>query len=448
MSVRPTNEGPTVPILNAGIGYDADANTDDIDPPPDRVPDGVVQTPISLGSIALTQHKLAAAVHPSSTGVTLDDAPAAGSLLVLAGWCRGTATPTTPSGWTQIETSLLTDAFFADVMAAWYKVSDGTETTMVVTWGVATVVTLSLSEWSGLGTLDDSDTDAGASATITSGTVTPVSTGALIFAALDVAIDGAQTFTPGAGYTELVDVSPGASHPNSAVVYRIESPASGSYSPSATADLAGGYFVGISAAFGSSAIAWVLAPEVSDGDHATYKAVTESDGGVIARVALDQAYRLATSSLRIGYGTAGATTIEIVGANAADFSDAVTLDSVTFTATGAYTSDTVAFALPNATAYQYYRLEGDGDCRIYTWELYEANDAAAAAEIASHLTDPTDAHDASAISVADTGGHFAGTDVEAVLAELATNSGPDVELVTVAATGATETVDAQRGADL
>lgn len=39
--------------------------------------------------------------------------------------------------------------------------------------------------------------------------------------------------------------------------------------------------------------------------------------------------------------------------------------------------------------------------------------------LADHLADTTDAHDASAISVLDTAGNFTGTDVEAVLAELA-----------------------------
>jgi len=45
-------------------------------------------------------------------------------------------------------------------------------------------------------------------------------------------------------------------------------------------------------------------------------------------------------------------------------------------------------------------------------------DASAAA---AHIADATDAHDASAISVLDTGGNFTGTDVEAVLAELQDN---------------------------
>jgi len=54
---------------------------------------------------------------------------------------------------------------------------------------------------------------------------------------------------------------------------------------------------------------------------------------------------------------------------------------------------------------------------------------------------PTPVVTASIVSVADVGGNFAGTDVEAVLAELAALSNADTSLVTVAATGATETVD-------
>lgn len=44
-------------------------------------------------------------------------------------------------------------------------------------------------------------------------------------------------------------------------------------------------------------------------------------------------------------------------------------------------------------------------------------------DVGAHLADTADAHDASAISVLDTAAHFTGTDVEAVLAELATAGG-------------------------
>lgn len=44
-------------------------------------------------------------------------------------------------------------------------------------------------------------------------------------------------------------------------------------------------------------------------------------------------------------------------------------------------------------------------------------------DASAHISDATDAHDASAISVLDTGGNFTATDVEAALAELAGSSG-------------------------
>lgn len=52
-----------------------------------------------------------------------------------------------------------------------------------------------------------------------------------------------------------------------------------------------------------------------------------------------------------------------------------------------------------------------------------AADMATQAELDAHITDTTDAHDASAISVADSAGNFTGTNVEAVLAELGNPAG-------------------------
>jgi hypothetical protein len=61
---------------------------------------------------------------------------------------------------------------------------------------------------------------------------------------------------------------------------------------------------------------------------------------------------------------------------------------------------------------------------------------------AAHEADGTDAHDASAISVLDTGGNFTGTDVETVLAELAGASSGTVDIEDEgAAEGAADTID-------
>jgi len=64
-----------------------------------------------------------------------------------------------------------------------------------------------------------------------------------------------------------------------------------------------------------------------------------------------------------------------------------------------------------------YHNDARGDARY--WQL--ATDLATQAELDAHLNDAADAHDASAISVLDTAAQFAGTDVEAVLAEVQDN---------------------------
>jgi hypothetical protein len=79
-----------------------------------------------------------------------------------------------------------------------------------------------------------------------------------------------------------------------------------------------------------------------------------------------------------------------------------------------------------------------------------ARDSEVTAAIAAHTGDTSDAHDASAISVADAGGNFTGTDVEAVLAELAAagpGGGPDLTtLYTDTTVSGAHSADAADGA--
>jgi hypothetical protein len=52
-----------------------------------------------------------------------------------------------------------------------------------------------------------------------------------------------------------------------------------------------------------------------------------------------------------------------------------------------------------------------------------ASDMATQAELDAHITDTADAHDASAISVADAGGYYTGTEVEAALQQIGAGLG-------------------------
>lgn len=66
-----------------------------------------------------------------------------------------------------------------------------------------------------------------------------------------------------------------------------------------------------------------------------------------------------------------------------------------------------------ATVYTLFTLDGGT-----SWFGFMSGDGGEP-DAAAHVADTTDAHDASAVSVLDTAGNFTGTDVEAVLAELA-----------------------------
>lgn len=171
---------------------------------------------------------------------------------------------------------------------------------------------------------------------------------------------------------------------------------------------------------------WTIrADPVIDGADATYETVTGTD---LLRVDLGSALRIVRTRIRIAANTAGARTFTIKGANAADFSDEVTLTTIAITATGSYTAQDVEATWSNATSYRYYELSiGTSDTyRIHAWELYEgtlATDVQGVADdLDAHVTDTADAHDASAISIADAGGHFTATDVEGALAELASDT--------------------------
>ena len=192
-------------------------------------------------------------------------------------------------------------------------------------------------------------------------------------------------------------------------------------------------------------------PEITDGDDSTCIEVIGSD---VLRVWLGEAFAIASVRLVIECETAGAKTYVLKGANASDFSDAVTVATLNFTATGSFTADTVTDAWTPTDSYEFWELTGDDETRnICSFELYEqslvvdvsglqADIDAAQDDIDDHIADPVDAHDASAVSLLDTSGWYAATDAEAALAEIAAKV---VGYSAHGTMGATETFSALTG---
>lgn len=73
---------------------------------------------------------------------------------------------------------------------------------------------------------------------------------------------------------------------------------------------------------------------------------------------------------------------------------------------------------PAGEAHLYVKSDG-----LLYWKDDAGNEWPAGGDISAHTGDTTDAHDASAISVADAGGLYTGTDVEAALAEIGAHPG-------------------------
>jgi hypothetical protein len=377
-----TREGraiPYLPLLSPSVGVPSGATpgTDCCDPttPPDRAAeDGATVIGVTdPGVAALVQTKSAIAQN----SVTFDDPVTEGNLIVLAAWARNNQTVDTyPSGFAQVQSRVVTGGFGEDSFVLYYKIATGSEGELIVDWsaGEGDDITFA-SEWSGIAALEDSDSATGLSTTAASGSVTATSADALIVAALcQTGIDTFRSMSPGAGYSELLDVQlddPGDEHhPNAVFIYRLADPASGAYTPTATCDNVD--WGGISAAFGYSTAnpAWNRAlPAANDGSDATYDLIAGAD---VARADLGAAFRIQTSRVRLGTATSGSRTYVIKGANVADFSDEVTLASVTFTATGSYTAQDVTFTWATEESYRYFELSGNNETRrLFAWELRE-----------------------------------------------------------------------------
>lgn len=114
---------------------------------------------------------------------------------------------------------------------------------------------------------------------------------------------------------------------------------------------------------------------ITDGDDTTYQTV---DGADVLRIDLGIPFEIARVRLLIGSETSGARSYILKGANEADFSDAVTITTLAWTATGGYVANDVSDTWFATTAYQFWELTGNDETRrIYSFELYEGSDSLA-----------------------------------------------------------------------
>ena len=170
-------------------------------------------------------------------------------------------------------------------------------------------------------------------------------------------------------------------------------------------------------------VLWIDAPLTIDGSSSTYEEVFEdtvaATTGPFWRGTLDDTYLIARFAAEIGFENAGSVTVLVQAGNEADYSDATTITTITLTATGSFTADDLATSWVPTAVFRYWQLVLDTTAQgVQVIEVHLFDPLSGSGAVDEHITDPTDAHDASAVSVADAAGFFEGDDVEAVLAEL------------------------------
>lgn len=159
---------------------------------------------------------------------------------------------------------------------------------------------------------------------------------------------------------------------------------------------------------------WTRAvPAVNDGDDSTSDTFPEAE---LIRLDLGGEFAIGRTRVRIETDTAGARELTITGANEADFSDGVVVRTINFTSTAA--AQDVEDSWSPTDSYRYWQLDIDvpeTTNLVYAWELYEID---ATADALAHVDDPTDAHDASAISYDGTSSGLSSDNVQDAIDEL------------------------------
>jgi hypothetical protein len=165
-------------------------------------------------------------VSALTVSTTFSPPPIAGNTLVLVG---GSSTSIATVGGGGVATWARAVATYSNKdIEIWWGVTDGSTPTVTLTSGsMANNLRISVSEWSGLGALDQVGHASGTSAPATAGVMTTGAADLLIFAAADAAPTTYGAPTPGA-WTELSDANDSVT--DQSEWYQAVSSA-GSYSP-------------------------------------------------------------------------------------------------------------------------------------------------------------------------------------------------------------------------
>lgn len=159
--------------------------------------------------------------------------PTAGHVLAIFACRRNGGYSTAPTGWTLVQSNGPPfSTGFNDSIELFVKTSNGTEASAVFDSNGATYAILEID-----GSLTDaaSNQASGTGGSILTGSMTPTAgVPVAIFGGAVSAIDAPASWTPGAGWSEVIDTQPGSQHPAITVVSQVDAVSGGSYDPAAT----------------------------------------------------------------------------------------------------------------------------------------------------------------------------------------------------------------------
>lgn len=335
--------------------------------------EGFIPTGGAGGTAKIQEASGNAGVADASVTATFPVPATSGNTVIAMMSWRGTSgTPfSDPSGWTVIG-DIQGPAFDGGRSRLYYRTVPGGGLTGLTIGNSAIKKSLYIAEWPPLTFLSDVELDSqGADDTMTTAALTPTGgVPAVLIAAFNQSSRN-PVIAIQSPFSEDYDRDVDASGPSVVLGHRIVSLTSGSYTAQANSsqvDGYGAYLGAFQAAAGG--ITWVIAPDTVDVDDGTSDDVTAvaiaATGGAFWRGTSDHA---STGQFRavLGFDTLGPVTVLVQAGDASDWSDAATVLTVDFDASGSFGADEIDVVF-DGEAHTYWRLVLDStadDMRIY-----------------------------------------------------------------------------------